>query len=103
MLCSWRQATHPPLETTHLPTNPLELVSCGESLVAGEGGGEGGESAVEGALAFVAGGEAAVAGEPGEGAFALPSVAAEAFGGVDAAAGDAGVMRRSRSQVRRWG
>lgn len=41
-------------------------------------------------VAFVADGEAAVAAEPGDGAFDLPAVAAEAFAGVDAAAGDAG-------------
>lgn len=40
-------------------------------------------------VAFVADGEAAVAAEPGDGAFDLPTVAAEAFAGVDAAAGDA--------------
>jgi len=38
---------------------------------------------------FVADGEAAVAGEPGDGAFDLPAVSAEAVAGVDAAAGDA--------------
>ena len=40
-------------------------------------------------VALVADGEAAVAGEPGDGAFDLPAVSAEAVAGVDAAAGDA--------------
>lgn len=38
---------------------------------------------------FVADSQAAVAGEPGDGAFDLPAVSAEAVAGVDAAAGDA--------------
>ena len=52
--------------------------------------GEGEEGAEEAGVAFVAYGQASVSGEPGDGAFDLPAVSAEAFAGVDAAAGDAG-------------
>jgi hypothetical protein len=67
----------------------LERVSCGEFLVAGDRRGEGEECGEQVGVAFVADGEAAVAGEPGDGAFDLPAVSAEALVGVDAAAGDA--------------
>ena len=62
-----------------------------ELLVAGERGGEGEEGGEVGALAFVADAQAAVAEEPGDGAFDLPAVPAEAFLSVldiDSSGGD---------------
>ncbi len=49
-------------------------------LVAGKGGGEGEERAVQVSVAFVAGGQAAVSGKPGDAAFGLLAVPAESFG-----------------------
>src|SRR5205807_899832 len=66
----------------------LELVSLGEFLVAGEGGGQGQEAAEEVSVAFVAGGQAAVAEQPRHRALDDPAVPAELVGGVDALAGN---------------
>jgi len=41
------------------------------------------------AVSFVSDGESAVAEEPGDGPFDLPTVSAQAFGGLDPGAGDA--------------
>ncbi len=66
----------------------LENVSFGEFLEAGQRCGELEESSEVLAVALVADGQSAVAGEPGQGAFDLPPVTAEALAAVDAAAGD---------------
>lgn len=62
----------------------LEIVSrgCLELSRPGDGGDEGG---VASAVAFVAEGQHAVGREPGQCAFDLPPVTAEAFRGIDAA------------------
>lgn len=58
--------------------------------MAGQGGGEGHECAVQAGVAFVPDGQPAVAGEPGDGPFDDPPVPAEPVRGLDAAAGDTG-------------
>ena len=81
-----------------MDTAALEIVSFGESAVADEGGGDGGEGCEVVGLAFVAAVEPAEASEPGHRPFDGPAVAAEAGGGLDAAAGDA-VSNLAASQV----
>lgn len=65
-------------------------MSCGNLLVAGEGGGEGEEGGEEVSVAFPAHCESAVVAEPGDGAFDFPALGAQVFAGLDARPGDPG-------------
>src|SRR5512143_4301888 len=67
----------------------LERVSCGELLVAGQGGRQGEERAEQPGGALIAQGQPPVAGQPGEGAFDDPAVPAQPGAGLHPTAGDA--------------
>ncbi len=69
-------------------------------LVADERGSKVDKGCEQVPVAFVAYGRASVSGAPGEGAFDIPPVAAQAGGVVDAAAGNMGTTRRRRSRCR---
>jgi len=72
-----------------LLSGALEVISFGESAVADEGAGDGGEGQEVLSLAFVAAVQTATAAQPGHRALDRPAMPPQPGGGLDAFAGDA--------------